>query len=94
MNVKNKNDIPCFPQDFVKLVAAGHILICIFMTSLHQVCVQTSFGTSVLLYEMSHTVIQPNKADHIIFSVVIHKSINSKNDPILLQLTITVLLKS
>ncbi len=39
--------IQCFPQDFVRPVAAGDvIIICIFMTSLRQVCVQTSFGTS------------------------------------------------
>ncbi len=34
----------CFPQDFVRHVAAGDVtLICIFMTSLRQVCVQMSF---------------------------------------------------
>ncbi len=46
----------------MRLVAAGDVtLICIFMTSLRQVCVQMSFGTSDLLYyEQSHTVIQLN----------------------------------
>ncbi len=53
--------------------------------SLRQVCVQTSFGTSDLFYSMNCHILQynwmPNKAVHIILSVVIHKSINSKNDP-------------
>ncbi len=71
----------CFPHDFVRLVAAGDVtLICIFITSFRKVCVQTSFGTSDLFYSMNCHILQynwmPNKAVHIIFSVVIHKSIN------------------
>ncbi len=52
-----------FPTGFCETCGGRwrHILICIFMTSLRQVCVQTSFGTSdFLLYELSHTVIQLN----------------------------------
>ncbi len=70
-----------FPHDFVRLVAAGDVtLICIFITSFRKVCVQTSFGTSDLFYSMNCHILHynwmPNKAVHIIFSVVIHKSIN------------------
>ncbi len=52
-----------FPTGFCETCGgrSRHILICIFMTSLRQVCIQTSFGTSdFLLYELSHTVIQLN----------------------------------
>ncbi len=79
-----------------------HTLICIFMTSLRQVCVQTSFGTSDLFYSMNCHILyynwMPNKAIHVIFSVVIHKTnINSKHDPLILhvnQESLTILLKS
>ncbi len=45
-----KLSIPVFPTGFCGTCGGRwrHILICIFMTSLHQVCVQTSFGTSDL----------------------------------------------
>ncbi len=71
------------------------------MTSLRQVCVQTSFGTSDLFYSMNCHILyynwMPNKAIHVIFSVVIHKtSRNSKHDPLIYvnQESLTILLKS
>ncbi len=65
-----------------------HILICILMTSLRQVCVQTSFGTSDLFYSMNcHTVLQlnwtPNKAVHTLYFLL--SCINGKNDPLILR---------
>ncbi len=60
-----------------------------------------SFGTSDLFYSMNCHILlynwMPNKAVHILFSVVIHKRINSKDDPSILhvnQESLTILLKS
>ncbi len=79
-----QSDPPVFPTGLCKTCGGRwrHILICIFTTSLRQVCFQTSFGNSDLFYSMNGHIIQynwlPNKAVHIIFSVAIHKtSINS-----------------
>ncbi len=76
--------IAVFPTDLWR-----HIFICIFMASLRQVCIQTSFGTSDLFYSMNGHILyynqMPNKAVHSIFSVLIHKSMNSKNDPSILH---------
>ncbi len=48
----------CFPQDCVRIVVACDVtLICIFMKSMRHVCVQTSFGTSDLLYSMKYHVL-------------------------------------
>ncbi len=55
------------------------------MMSLCQVCVQTSFGASDLLYSMNHTYCNTTECSIklFIFSVVIHKTgINSQNDPL------------
>ncbi len=44
-----------FPTGFCETCGGRwcHLLICIFMTSLHQACVHSSFGTSDLFYSMN-----------------------------------------